>query len=73
MPLTLTQIRGRAAGAGSGAPKFQGTLSGDGVIRIDCQNYLEHWQEIHLPEEVVTAWREYRIKHIREQAAGERA
>ena len=45
-----------------GAPKFCGTLSTDGLIRIDCDNYPAHWQEIQLPEEVVLAWKEYRSK-----------
>ncbi|KAL3158970.1 hypothetical protein ABBQ32_011368 [Trebouxia sp. C0010 RCD-2024] len=61
----LTNIRGRAAGDPlfliSGAPpEFCGTLSVDGLIRIDCNNYPAHWQEIQLPEEVVLAWKEYR-------------
>ena len=65
----LTHIRGRAAGdlMGSSAPKFCGTLSTDGLIRIDCENYLAHWQEIQLPEEVVQAWKEYRSKKAKEE------
>ncbi|KAL3153155.1 hypothetical protein ABBQ38_011908 [Trebouxia sp. C0009 RCD-2024] len=60
----LTHIRGRAAGdpTSGGAPEFCGTLSTDGLIRIDSANYPAHWQEIQLPEEVVLAWKEYRSK-----------
>ena len=60
----LANIRGRAAGNPilGGAPEFCGTLSTDGLIRIDCDIYPAHWQEIQLPEEVVLAWKEYRSK-----------
>lgn len=66
----LTHIRGRAAGdalpTGSGTPQFCGTLSTSGLIRIDCENYPAHWQEIQLPDEVVQAWKECRIKKAKE-------
>lgn len=58
----LQHIRGRAAGDGTGRPKFTGTLSPEGLIRIDCENYPAHWQEIQLPEAVV--------KLMKWQAAG---
>ena len=46
--MKLTHIKGRAAGARDepGATKFTGTISETGRIRIDCDNYPEHWQEI---------------------------
>ena len=59
MSLELSYIRGRAAGACHGPssrPKFTGTINEDGRIRIDCENYPEHWQEIQLPEEWVLAY-----------------
>ncbi|KAL0032019.1 hypothetical protein WJX77_000895 [Trebouxia sp. C0004] len=48
-----------------GAPEFCGSLSTNGLIRIDCNNYPAHWQEIQLPEEVVLAWKEYRSKKVK--------
>lgn len=61
MSTELTHIKGRAAGAcnGTGPPKFTGTISCDGRIRIDCDNYPEHWQEIQLPEKWVEAYKAY--------------
>ena len=52
----IDSIRGRPAGKPDqtgGSPKFVGSLSPDGLIRIDCLNYPEHWQEIQLPDEVM--------------------
>lgn len=61
MSTKLTHIKGRATGAcdGPGRPKFTGTISSDGRIRIDCDNYPEHWQEIQLPERWVEAYKAY--------------
>ena len=59
MSLALSYIRGRAAGAChglSGRPRFTGTINEEGRIRIDCENYPEHWQEIQLPQEWVLAY-----------------
>ena len=59
MILDLPRIRGRASGAchgPPGCPKFTGTIDEEGRIRIDCENYPEHWQEIQLPEEWVLAY-----------------
>ncbi len=75
--VALPYIRGRAAGActGGGAPKFVGTLSESGRIRIDCENYPEHWQEIQLPDEVVRAWmgEKYRPEAVAPLQASETA
>lgn len=57
--VVLRHIKGRAAGTASGQggrPRFTGTLNQDGLIRVDCENYPEHWQEILLPDQVVDAW-----------------
>ncbi|DBA80493.1 TPA: hypothetical protein ACH3X1_007765 [Trebouxia sp. C0004] len=48
-----------------GAPEFSGSLSTNGLIRIDRNDYPAHWQEIQLPEEVVLAWKEYRSKKVK--------
>lgn len=48
-----------------GAPEFCGSLSTNGLIRIDCNKYPAHWQEIQLPEEVVPAWKEYISKKVK--------
>lgn len=69
--IPLTHIRGRAAGDGRGAPKFCGTINTDGLVRIDCENYPAHWQEIQLPEEVVQAWKEYKSKKVKEEVKEE--
>ena len=55
----LLHIKGRAAGAcdgRSGRPRFTGTIDKEGRVRIDCENYPEHWQEFQLPEEWVLAY-----------------
>ena len=59
MSLELLHTRGRAPGAcdgRSGHPRFTGTISEEGRVRIDCENYPEHWQEFQLPEEWVLAY-----------------
>ena len=59
MIIELPRVRGRATGARDGPPgrpKFTGTIDEEGRIRIDCENYPEHWQEIQLPEEWVLAY-----------------
>ena len=72
----LTHVKGRAAGdplpTSGGAPKFYGTLSTSGLIRIDCENYPAHWQEIQLPDEVVQAWKEHRSKKVKEEVCSRR-
>ena len=59
MSLELPRIKGRAAGAchgPPGRPKLTGTIDEEGRIRIDCDNYPEHWQEIQLPSQWVLAY-----------------
>ncbi len=61
--IQIESIRGQPVGAadGPGSPKFVGTINSDRLLRIDCENYPEHWQEIQLPVDVVT-------KHPAEQS-----
>ena len=63
MSLNLKYVRGRAAGVCDGPdghPKFCGTITEDGRIRIDCHNYPEHWQEAQLSMEWVQAYEAYK-------------
>ena len=41
------------------APKFTGTINEEGRIRVYCENYPEHWQEIQLPTQWVLAYQAY--------------
>jgi len=58
--MLLPFVRGRATGVGEdGVPEFRGVINSNGLVRIDCLNYPEHWQELQLPPMWVKAWKQY--------------